>query len=115
MEERRKTERKHLTFFGRVFDHQTGDPLGTIADITTEGAMVISKEPFETGRFFQFRIDLQENIFGTKELVLEARSLWNKPDIDPSLFNTGFELCNVTPESAQIIEKIIAEYRIRGG
>jgi len=113
MEERRKLKRKYLTFFGRIYDRQSGQPLGNVADITLEGAMVISNHPLPTGEDYQLRLDLPEHIFGTDYLDLEGKSIWCQPDIDPDFYNTGFKLQNVTKEEAHIIEQIIKKYGIR--
>ena len=48
--ERRKYQRKPLIFFGRAFERQTGQFLGTVADITVIGLMVISDREMEIGK-----------------------------------------------------------------
>ena len=114
MEERRRIKRKYMVFFGRVFDRRSGQLLGNVADITPEGVMVISTQPLPIAQVFRLRLDLPEPIFGVDHLDLQAESLWSTPDIDPSHYNTGFKLLNISPEDAVLIDKIIQEYGIRG-
>ena len=113
-EDRRKLQRKYLTFFGRIFDRYNGQYIGNVADITVEGAMVISDHPIPTEKTFQLRLDLPEHIFGIDHLDLEGHSIWCQPDIDPEFYNTGFQLLNNSPEAIKIIEQINQEYDIRG-
>lgn len=114
MSERRKEQRKYMTFFGRVFDRQSADLLGNIADITTDGTMVISSRPLDIGKVYQLRLDLPEYDFATDHLDLDALSVWCQPDIDPTFYNTGFQLLHATEEERLLIEKIIKLYQIRG-
>lgn len=113
MAERRKLSRKYLTFFGRIFDRQTGQLLGNVADITAEGVMVISSHPIEVDKDFQLRVDLAGRIFGVDHLNLSGCSIWCQTDIDPAYFNTGFQLTGVTPEEIELIDRIVEEYKIR--
>lgn len=113
-DDRRKLQRKYLTFFGRVFDRKTGQLIGQMADVTPEGAMIISGRPLDIDQDYQLRLDLPDTIFEQAHMDIDARSVWCQPDLEPSLFNTGFQLFNMTPEKVAIVEKIIKEYGIRG-
>ncbi|MEW5869422.1 MAG: PilZ domain-containing protein [Chloroflexota bacterium] len=113
MAERRKLSRKYLIFFGRIFDRRTGQLLGNVADITAEGAMVISSHPIGVDQDFQLRLDLASRIFGTDHLNLDGHSIWCQPDIDPAYYNTGFQFSGITPEDIELIDRIVEEYKIR--
>ncbi len=45
MEERRKIKRRHLLYFGRVYDETARKLLGYLVDITESGFMLLSEEP----------------------------------------------------------------------
>lgn len=113
MEERRKLKRQFLIFFGRIFDRKSSLLLGNLADLSVEGAMIISGRPIETGKTYELRLDLPAEIFSIDHIDLEARSVWCQPDIDPSLFTTGFELTSMDPEKTAVIHQIIKKYGIR--
>ena len=113
MEERRKLQRKYLAFFTRVFDRRTGEMLGHLANVTTQGAMIISEAPVVTREEFRLRMDIPEEIFGKDHLDFEARTIWCQADINPRFFNTGFQFSNIAPQDIDIIERIIVEYGIR--
>ena len=113
IEERRKLRRKYLVFFTRLFDQKSGLLLGHLADLTAEGMMIISEKPNDTQVTFDVRMDLPQSVFGKDHIDFQARSVWCKPDIDPTFWNTGFQLMDVQAEELEIIERIIEEYGIR--
>jgi hypothetical protein len=111
--DRRKLKRKYMVFFGRVFDRHSAQLLGNVADITSEGVMIISGRPLDVDKVYHLRMDLPEHIFSIDHLDLDGQSIWCKPDIDPAYYNTGFQLSGVTPDQTEIIDKIIKEYGIK--
>jgi hypothetical protein len=113
MVERRKLRRKYLAFFTRIFDRGSGQLLGHLADITTEGMMVISEKPIKTGQEYKLQIDLSDSYFPKQRLDFHAFSIWCRPDVDPNFWNTGFQLSNMADDDAAIIELIVQEYGIR--
>jgi hypothetical protein len=113
MEERRKFKRRYLMYYSRVFDRKTGSVLGYIVDLTTEGAMIISEEPVDSGLLFQFRMDLPEDISEKSFLDFEAVSVWCKKDIDPNFYDTGLQMMDIAKEDQEIIERMIQEYGFR--
>jgi hypothetical protein len=112
-DERRKLKRKYLIFFTRVFDSQDGKWLGNLADVTSEGMMIISETPVETGKTFDLSMDLPADIFGQDSLNFKGQSIWCQPDIDPSFHNTGFKLLDLSEDELTIIQRIIDVYGIR--
>lgn len=113
MEEKRKIYRRHLIYYLRVFDIATGNLLGHLVDITTEGIMLISETPIETGLTFQLRMDLPAFVFGKPELHFEARSVWCQSDVNTDFYDTGFQLIDISEQDQHIIEQIIEEYGFR--
>lgn len=113
MQNRRKLKRVYLAFFTRLFDRETGALLGHLANLTAEGAMIISDMPVEVGRVFRLHMDLSEAYFSKSHLDFEARCMWSQPEeIAPKFYNTGFHFINIAPEDVQIIARIIQEYEL---
>lgn len=103
-----------MVFFGRVIDRKSAQLIGNVADITKDGMMIISGQPLAVDQGFELRLDLSKDIFGVDHIDLDGRSIWCNPDIDPSLYNTGFQLEDVSEADSKIIEQIIDVYGIRG-
>ena len=109
MAERRKLKRRHVIFYSRVFDLHTGQLMGHLMDITSEGMRLISDEPTEVNQTFLLRIDLPEDIMAKPYVKFEARSLWCKQDINPSFYNTGYQIFNMSAEDVALIDNMIEE------
>lgn len=114
MKERRKSERKPLAAYTKVYDLYGGEALGYLGDLTALGAMVISEKPMQKDMELTLAIELPElpNTKATR-MTLPARVVWSEPDISPEFFNVGFEFKEVKPEQQTIIEAIIEHYEFR--
>jgi hypothetical protein len=115
MHEKRKFKRRYLMYYVRVFDVYTGELVGNLVDITPQGAKLVSKASIPTNRVFQLKMELSEDIADKPYLEFTAKSLWCQPDIDPRLYNTGFQLLDVAPQDVEIIQRIIDTYGFRNG
>ncbi len=113
MHERRKTKRRYLLFYSRVFNAVTQDLIGHLVDITSGGAMIISEEPIKINTIFELRMELSKEVSDKPYMEFSAKSLWGKPDIDPHYHDTGFQFINITPDDSLIIQKIIDVYGFR--
>jgi len=108
--ERRKLQRRQLIYYLRVFDRDTGELLGHLVDITTEGVMLISEAPLQTGKVFHLKMRLPEQMSGSKEIAFDAVSKWSKKDINPDFYDTGFQFVDIRAENKEFIEDLIYEF-----
>lgn len=113
MPERRKTRRKYLLYYGRVFDERATSLLGHLVDITQQGLMLLSDRPFSVGVTQQIKLEVTEDIAEQPYLSITVKSIWCEPDVDPNHFNTGFEILALGPDDEQIIQAIIEHYGFR--
>jgi hypothetical protein len=109
MDERRRQDRRLLTFFSRVIDHTNERLLGYLVDMTTEGALIVGNLPLKVNKTFLLRIDLPEN-YPQKQLDIEAQAIWCSPDEDPELFRTGMKLIRVDDGDQTVLERLIKDY-----
>jgi hypothetical protein len=110
MQERRKYPRKDLLLFANVYDSKSGKIIGTLLNITLEGAMVLSENRVDANNTMELHIKLPENFVQKNELVFTANSRWCGPDINPEFFDVGYQFANVSDEDSQIIQAIIEKY-----
>ncbi len=113
MQNRRKTNRRYLLYFIRVYDAATRQQIGNLVDITPQGAMIVGQEPVPAGQTIRLRLELTADVADKPFMEFQSRSIWCHPDLEPSLHNTGFEILELTPEDAGIIQKIIATFGFR--
>jgi hypothetical protein len=110
MLERRKYPRKDLLLFANVYDSKSGKVIGTLLNITLEGAMVLSENRIDADHVMELHIKLPEDFVQKNELVFTANSRWCGPDINPEFFDVGYQFANVSEEDARIIQTIIEKY-----
>lgn len=110
MQERRKYPRKDLLLFANVYESKSGRIIGTLLNITLEGAMVLSEDKIDSNKNMELHIKLPENFVQKKELIFVANSRWCAPDINPEFFDVGYQFANVSEEDGQIIQAIIEKY-----
>ena len=92
MEEKRKTQRRYLLYYMRVYNATTNQQIGNMVDITPQGVMVVSESPIPAEQTMRLRMELTEEVASKPFLEFSARSIWSHPDISPYMFNTGFEI-----------------------
>jgi hypothetical protein len=108
--DRRKFDRKFLTYFARVTDRKTGRLLGYLVDLTQKGALLIGDVPLKIDSIFQLRIDLPDEVSDKQSLDIDAIAKWNQPDMDPEFYRTGLEMVPSTDEQFSILEELLSHY-----
>ncbi len=109
----RKIKRRHLIYYLRVYDAARGVIIGHIADISTDGIMVISEDSIPADTDFMLKMIMPKELEGTKELVFQARSIWSKKDINPDFYANGFKIHDISSPDAELIEYLIDEFGFR--
>lgn len=112
MKHERKAPRRHLIYYLRVYDRASGQQLGHLVDLTTEGVMLVSERKLEKG-VHALRMDLPATICGKTVLEFDAECLWSRNDVNPDFYDSGFRLVNPDRETARCIEDLILMYGFR--
>ena len=110
MIDRRKLARRHLIYYLRVFDRDINQLIGHVVDISTDGLKLISEAPIKTQETFRCEMSLPQEIQGQKKVIFDATSVWNKKDINPDFFATGFAISNIELETVMLIKRLIDEF-----
>ncbi len=110
-EERRRLARKNFSYYMRVLDESTGEIIGQLSDISTGGFKIESSTPIAVGKDFHLRIDQTGEISSKSFLSFAARVKWCQIDpYDPTIYNVGFELVDMTPADYDVFVKMFNEY-----
>ena len=112
MENKRNVERKHLIYYLKVTDQETGQIIGHAVNISNEGILLISEKPIKTGFLFQLKMFLPEKIGDSRHFEFSAVSKWSREDENPDFYNTGFQLNNVSTEAVLVIEGLTDKFCI---
>jgi hypothetical protein len=110
MQERRKYPRKDLLLFANVYNSDSDKIIGTLLNITLEGAMVLTESKIDKDRVMELHIKLPDNFVKKNELVFTANSRWCAPDLNPEYYDVGYQFANGCDEDCQIIQAIIEKY-----
>ncbi|MCJ7624575.1 MAG: PilZ domain-containing protein [Anaerolineaceae bacterium] len=109
-DDKRKLKRRHLIYYLRIFDNSSGELLGHLVDVTSEGLMMISENSIENGKDFELRMVLPLEILSREELLFHATSIWCKKDVNPDFFATGFQISDIPMEDIAVIERLIRKH-----
>jgi hypothetical protein len=113
MKDKRKIDRRFLLYYMRVYDAGTQKQIGNLVDITPRGIMVGSEHPLPEGQTTRLRLEVTDEVTDKPFLEFSAHSKWCEPDVIPNMYNTGFEILDLTPEDSEIINHIIEEFGFR--
>ena len=108
--DRRKVLRRHLIYYLRVWDANTQKMLGHIVDITTDGFMLISEEPIENNKAYEFEVKWQAPDGKPINLRFHAESRWSSNDVNSAFYDTGFKLIDASDEVIKPIQELIEAY-----
>jgi len=75
MAERRKTKRRYLLYYGRVYDETAQKQLGYLVDITERGFMLLSDEQIPAGQTLHLKLELTLDIAKGPFMNFTAKSL----------------------------------------
>jgi hypothetical protein len=114
--EKRRIERRNVSYYIPVTEAGTARLVGVIMDISLGGFKLDSPEQIPKGRVNNFHIDLPKDIAPQSALIFTGRSKWCRPDyIDPSTYNVGYEFLNISQANAQVFQQIFEKYGSQPG
>lgn len=109
--ERRKAERRAFPHYMRLMNEMTGELVGHLVDISTSGFRLESLRPIHSDTDLPIRIEVPPDVAPRPFMVFKARSRWSLPDrIDPTLYDVGFQIVDMTPEDGQLFGLIFDKY-----
>ncbi|CBL47063.1 Hypothetical protein HDN1F_34800 [gamma proteobacterium HdN1] len=106
----RKVARRHLIYYLRVFDQDSGDLLGNLVDISEHGIMLVSDRELPEDKIFHLRMLLPETVDGSRDVEFSAKSRWCGNDTNPDFFDTGFELIEPSQEFLAALDRLLEGY-----
>ena len=110
----RKHVRKNLIYYLRVMDRRTGKLLGRLADITTEGMMLISEEPISPGNIYDVVMALPSQMNLERPISFRLESVWWKKDVNPDFYAAGFKFIDPSLADVKVVEDLIEDYNLPG-
>jgi hypothetical protein len=100
--------KRHNLYFLSAYDALSGDALGQLSDISTEGISILSDTQLQCPRTYRLRILVPQGDRPDLSLEFEAESRWTSADAGS--YTTGFHITFLTDEQRTQIEKIVNNY-----
>lgn len=111
MADKRKINRRDFSYYMQVTNEANKELLGYLSDISTGGFKLDSPKKIAPGQDFRLHIELTPEIAEKNSMVFIARSKWCQPDnIDPTSFNVGFEIINMSASDMAIFQRMFDKY-----
>ncbi len=110
MHERRRLPRKKISCDVEVFNSDMNEHIGRLVNITIEGMMLISPEPIELEKMYQFGMSLPPEIHGSSTISFKADSLWSDEADVPGHYWTGFQFVHMSRKNIDTIENLIENF-----
>ncbi len=109
--EKRRIERRTVSYYIPVSDAATSKLIGVIIDLSPIGFKLDCREQIPAGRVKNFRIELPTDLGTQTYMNFSGRSRWCRRDyVDPSSYNVGYEFVNVSPNTAQVFQRLFDKY-----
>lgn len=122
-QERRRADRHELIYSLETFDTLSGRFMGYVADINTEGVMLLCEEELPLDEEFVMEIRLQDfhalmyyNDGRNKKLRFKARCQWNTKvknaaELHIPPYRAGFKLMDINPGTLISITYMIRKFQ----
>lgn len=104
--EQRRKHRVTIPEHPHVYDAHSGDIIGELVNLSSDGMMLASCNQFDYGSVRQLRIPL---IKGEQivDIRVGAESLWCEDANDSGTFWTGFQIIDISPQDQLILDSVI--------
>jgi PilZ domain len=115
MPERRKLDRRSISYYLRIIDVDANQMIGHLADISLQGLKMDSQKPLPVNKEYRLRLNTTADVADKDFIEFAARSKWCQLDaLEPGLYDIGFEIVKIDPHDAEIVQHITDKYCARG-
>ena len=107
----RRLKRYELIAFLKVFDRQSGERVGHLVDVNTEGMGMTCPGPLEEGKTYEFTVELPSQILGLDSIDVDADCCRIHKNEESELLVCGFLFVTPTVDVVEVIEELIRLYQ----
>jgi hypothetical protein len=108
LKENRNLARRELIYYLKVTDRQTGQEVGRLGDIHTEGMLLLTSEPLPPETLYEeLLLELPKAMAKTEgysDFTVQAQTIWSKPGPAASTHHeNGLRFLNLTVQARKAI------------
>ena len=107
MREQRRHSRKPIGCALQVRNINRNQAIGCLVDLSEDGFMLLSNQPFDTGAVLQLCFDFPAAIDGQLSVDLGAESIWCGAANKAEHFWTGFRIIDASAAAAATLAIVI--------
>ena len=115
MSELRKYQRKQMKDYLMVSDLESGELIGRVLNITTEGIMILSENSIPTKKIFKCSMRLPDVIEGKREIEFELLSCWSQENQRLEMYQAGFKFLDQSQLLQNILRTLVRDWSIDRG
>ena len=98
MIENRRSRRKHATTTAPVTNALTGETIGSIGNLSSDGMLLIANRELVENALFQFAFDLPEGGESSRHFEIGVHEQWGEPASTPGQWWAGFRIIDIAPD-----------------
>jgi hypothetical protein len=110
MQEKRHSQRKVANEILIIVDQITGNQIGRVVNISSEGLMLLSDEPMVTGSVYQLDLLLPNPVRDQQKVAFAAEAVWCTEASQPESYWSGFHIIDIANEDVLIIDELILDW-----
>lgn len=107
MEDRRQHGRRQLGLQIEAYELHSGDRLGRLADLSTDGFMLFCEKWIETDSVMQFRLVPARPLEGVESVTLGADCLWSRSGGESKSGWAGFQIIDMASDQAAALDVLL--------
>ncbi len=109
--ERRNEPRIPLPKILQAVDEVSGSVIGTVANISSQGLLILCYQCIEPNRILQLNIQVPLALIpDAPVLTLGVESVWTEADGAEGKYWCGFRIIDYAPDAAEILQRLIAQF-----
>lgn len=112
MQEKRSDPRRRIDQKIEIVDVNSDAALGTLANISQGGFMLLSEKAMPTNKLYQLRIPFPAPIDEATSVELGAESLWCNAATGPGSFWTGFQIIDISDHGSELVTRLIEGWAV---
>ncbi len=114
--EKRKTERRRVSYYLPVTEPGSTRLLGVVMDISPKGFRLDTGEKIPVGQIKRFFIHMPDEVAPRSARTFHGCSRWcRQDDIDSASFTVGYEFVYVSQDNARFFQRLFEEYGSSSG
>jgi hypothetical protein len=112
MDNRRGSERTPASFEIEVCDLHSGQPIGRVVDLSSEGLMLFSEVAIEADSVMQFRLVPALQLSRIQAIELGADCLWSRPAGSYPHCWAGFLIIDISDAAAEALQTLLDQLAV---